>query len=79
AITNGTGAAWTGAYLFDARNARFVYADESFNRDVDEPDLVAIYADPDDDGTPDVMIGFFFEIWDAPNGNAILLRVALTG
>src|SRR3990170_4655017 len=79
AITNGTGAAWTGANLFDARNARFVYADESFNRDVDEPDLVAIYADPNDDGTQDVMTGFFFEIWDTPNGNAILLRVALAG
>ena len=79
AITNGTGAAWTGANLFDTRNARFVYADESFNRDVDEPDLVAIYADPNDDGTQDVMTGFFFEIWDTPNGNAILLRVALAG
>ena len=79
AITNGTGAAWTGADLFGARNARFVYADESFNRDVDEPDLVAIYADPNDDGTQDVMTGFFFEIWDTPNGNAILLRAALAG
>ena len=79
AITNGTGAAWIGANLFDARNARFVYADESFNRDVDEPDLVAIYADPNDDGTQDVMTGFFFEIWDTPNGNAILLRAALAG
>ncbi len=76
-VTNGTGATWTGADLFDARNARFVYGDESFDRDVNAPDIVAIYADVNNDGIPDVLPGYSFEIWDVPSGNAILLNAVL--